>query len=204
MKIELPNRIFRAHIYDLDGTLADSMPVHLESFQEVFRKHGASFEFTWELFHEVAGASHFETVAYLNKKFGDQLDPHAINDEKQAAYVARLAEVQPIEAVIEHVHTARAKGLKQAVASGGPKAQVMETLNGLGIADLFDAIVGVDEVERGKPSPDLFLEAAHRIGVDPSECLVFEDALNGIRAAETAGMAWVRVPDPRTGKFPEA
>jgi beta-phosphoglucomutase-like phosphatase (HAD superfamily) len=121
---------------------------------------------------------------------------------KEALFLEFQAEVRVIEPVAAIAR--RAAGVRPvSIASGGPRPIVERSLEITGLAPLFPVVVTADDVTHGKPSPDMFLLAALRMGVPPADCLVFEDAEPGIRAAEAAGMRWVRVPSrPATPTSP--
>lgn len=196
---QLPAREFQGFIFDCDGTLADSMPLHFQAWRAAFTAHQAPFEFTWELFMRRAGKTLEVTVAELNHEFGVALDPDAVSAVQRRSYAELLPQVGPIEPVVEFLRAVAAKA-PVAVASGGDLPTVRTTLEALGVLPLLPVIVTAADVARGKPAPDMFLLAAQKIGVSPRDCLVFEDSLLGIEAAEAAGMGAVLVqrllPDP--------
>ncbi len=189
----LPEREYSAFIFDCDGTLADSMPLHHEAWLSAFRKHGASFVFSWPLFMSRAGKTLELTVEELNVQFGEQLDPLAVASDQRAEYQARIAGIQPIESVVAFARERAARGFPVSVASGGDAPTVAKTLRAIGVHGLFPIVVTAAEVAHGKPAPDLFLLAAERMAVPPESCLVFEDSALGILAAERAGMGAVLV-----------
>jgi beta-phosphoglucomutase-like phosphatase (HAD superfamily) len=189
----LPERSYSAFIFDCDGTLADSMPLHHEAWLAAFKKHGASFIFSWQLFMSRAGKTLELTVEELNAEFGLNLDPSAVARDQRAEYGTRIASIQAITAVVDFARMQSARGLPVSVASGGDPATVAKTLRAIGAHELFPVVVTASEVEHGKPAPDLFLLAAERMRVAPEACLVFEDSALGILAAERAGMGAVLV-----------
>jgi len=189
----LPERSYSAFIFDCDGTLADSMPLHHEAWLSALGKHGASFIFSWQLFMSRAGKTLELTVEELNAQFGERLDPIAVARDQRAEYHARIATIRPIESVVAFAREQAARGYPVSVASGGDAATVATTLRIIGVHELFPVVVTAAEVTHGKPAPDLFLLAAERMAVPPAECLVFEDSALGILAAERAGMGAVLV-----------
>ncbi len=191
MKLDIPQGDFEGYIFDCDGTLADSMPLHYRAWLAALKEHEA--EFPEALFYELGGTPTEHIIAILNERHGTKMDPVATARNKERLYIEMLSEIQPIEPVVNFVHEFYGKR-PLAVASGGHRAIVTKTLEGLGILDRFDAIVGAEDYRRGKPAPDPFLEAARQLKVDPSKCLVFEDTRLGCVAAEAAGMKWVLVP----------
>jgi HAD superfamily hydrolase (TIGR01509 family) len=194
LNLKIPNGPFAAHIYDLDGTLANTMPLHLLAWQHAFKKYGASFTFDAKLFMTVAGMGHSDTIHLMNSRYGDQLDPGAVTAEKERYFVSHMEQIEPIGEVVQIAQKAYADGLPLAIASGGPTEIVIRTLEILGIRPLFSALACQCDVTRSKPAPDIFLCAANRLGVDPNACLVFEDSLLGIEGAHVAGMQTVQIP----------
>ncbi|HEY1535715.1 MAG TPA: HAD family phosphatase [Polyangiaceae bacterium] len=192
-QFSLPPREYSAFIFDCDGTLADSMPLHQQAWIHALRKHGASFEFGWELFMSRAGKSIELTVLELNAQFGLAMDPTRVAADQRAQYDALAPGVLALEEVVAFARARAAAGFPVSVASGGDAVTVRQTLRTIGVSELFPVVVTVEAVEHGKPAPDLFLLAAKRMGVLPEQCLVFEDSELGILAAERAGMGAVLV-----------
>lgn len=180
----------RGLIFDCDGTLADTMPLHLLCWQKAMRELGG--DITAEEFWSFAGVPTRKIIETLNERHGFTIDPVGGGDLKEQYYIEAVHEVQPIKEVVEVVDAYRGR-LPMAVATGGEMKIVTETLQTIGLLDAFDTIVAADHVKHGKPAPDIFLEAARRIGVPPVECIVFEDADAGVIAAKAAGMAYVDV-----------
>lgn len=191
MSLDLPKGPFKAYLFDCDGTIADSMPLHHEAWQEALASYGANFP--KHLFYAWAGVPVPRTVEMINEELGFSAPPEAVTEAREAAYLRRLPEVKPVASVLAEMDRMRGK-LPMAVVSGSPHASVEKTLTYLGLRDRFQTIVGGDDSPRGKPNPDPFLLAAERLGVAPADCLVFEDGELGIQAAIAAGMRWVRVP----------
>ena len=189
----LPTRSYSAFIFDCDGTLADSMPLHQQAWISALRRYGATLDFGWELFMSRAGKTIELTVSELNAEFGLALDPALVSAAQRAAFDALAVGVQPLAEVVAFARNRAQAGYPVSVASGGDAVTVHRTLRTIGVSDLFPIVVTAEEVEHGKPAPDLFLLAAERMGVAPADCLVFEDSLLGITAAERAGMGAVLV-----------
>jgi len=183
------NRI-QALIFDCDGTLADTMPLHWRAWQIIAARH--RLHLPEERFYALGGVPSREIVKMLSVEQGLQLDHLAVAREKEAEYLPLIAQVEPINAVVG-VARANFGKLPMAVASGGERYVVERTLLTIGIHDMFDAIVSADDVEHGKPSPDIFLESARRLNVEPEHCLVFEDADLGLQAASRANMRAIDV-----------
>lgn len=188
-------REFGGYIFDCDGTLADSMLVHHRAWQAALVAHGASFSFDWELFTSRAGMTLANTVRELNAQFGLSLDPERVAASQRAEYERFLPDVQPIIEVVELARRV-ARTRPVSVASGGERRIVERTLELLGLRRTFAVVVTAEDVSHGKPAPDMFLLAAERMGVNPEDCVVFEDAVLGLEAARRAGMASVLVRSP--------
>jgi len=191
--LPIPAGNYGAYLFDLDGTLADSMPLHLRSWQQAVREYGG--EFPLELFWAWGGIPLTRTVEMLNERFGYTLDPVAVVHRKEQLYLTMLDELKPVASVVAHVVAQYGK-LPMAVVSGSPRLTVERTLATLGLSHYFPTIVAMEDYTHGKPDPEPFLLAAEKLGVAPADCLVFEDAEAGIRSARAAGMDLVQVPVP--------
>ena len=185
---------FRAYLFDMDGTVADSMPIHFRAWTQAVEDVGGKFPV--DLFYDWAGIPLRRTVEMLNEKFGYTMDADDVVHRKEAMYLQRLAEVEPIASVVDHIY-AQHGHIPLAIVSGSPRDSILRTLSALNLLDRFDVLVGAEDYTHGKPDPEPFLTAAKKLNVAPEDCLVFEDADAGIAAAEAAGMAWVRVPVQR-------
>ena len=183
-------------IFDCDGTLADTMPTHYLTWLAVLEPHG--IEFSEERFYALGGWSVRRIIEILAEEQGKTVDPEALLAEKEALHSTHHASAVPIPEVVDVAHEWHGR-LPLAVGTGGTRTFCTQTLEELGILDLFDAIVCAEDVPNGKPAPDIFLEAARLIGVPPEACLVFEDTDPGIEAAKRAGMRWVDVRELRRG-----
>ena len=194
MKIQLPKGDFEAYIFDCDGTLADTMPLHYKAWCTVLKEHECDFPEAF--FYELGGVPTERIVEILNERHGYSMPVKKTAADKDALFVQMIPQTLPIEPVVELVH--QFYGVKPlAVASGGKREIVMRTLDALGIVGKFQAIVTVENYRNGKPAPDAFLEAARQLKVTPGKCLVFEDTTAGIAAAKAANMKWVLVEPPR-------
>jgi HAD superfamily hydrolase (TIGR01509 family) len=192
----IPDGDFAAYIFDCDGTLADTMPIHYRAWVDALRQAGWPHTFTEELFYSLGGVPTPKIIERLNVQFGTALSVPDVFHLKEEVFREYSRGVQPVIPVVEFARGVIGRK-PTAVASGGPRVVVMETLERIGLAGKFDVVVTADDVDHGKPSPDMFLLAARRLGVEPSRCLVFEDAEPGWRAAEAAGMACVVVHSRR-------
>lgn len=179
-----------ALIFDCDGTLADTMPAHYRAWLEILRPHGIAFP--EDRFYSLGGMPTGKILERLFADVGKVPDVEGLTRKKEAAFIEQMGEIRPIEKVVEVARRARGKAA-MAVASGGHRHMVEMTLRQIGILDWFPVIVAAEDTTRHKPEPDVFLEAARRLGVAPVQCTVYEDTDLGIEAARRAGMRWVDV-----------
>ncbi len=177
-------------IFDCDGTLANSMPLHWRAWQSVTSKH--NLHFPEERFYALGGVPSRDIFKMLAQEQGREIDHLALSKEKEEAYLPFLEELQPIREVVEIAHSHYRK-LPMAVASGGTKVIIEQVLVKLNLRHLFEAVVTSEDVTRQKPAPDIFLEAARRIGVAPQFCRAYEDTDLGLQAIREAGMQAVDV-----------
>lgn len=191
MQLVIPEGDFDAYIFDCDGTLADTMPLHYQAWCAALGVHGC--EFPEDLFYSFGGIPTVKIVQLLNERNGLAMPPEATAHHKEELFLERLGRIRPIEAAVAHVHQNYGR-IPLAVASGGHREIVIRTLGTLGLLEKFEVIVGAEDYRCGKPAPDPFLEAARRLGCDPTRCLVFEDTEIGLQAAAAAGMKSVLVP----------
>lgn len=198
MKLNLPDRDFGGYIFDCDGTLVDSMPLHYKGWVASFEHHNAPWDFSEDEFYSWAGVPETVTTQMLNDRHGADIDPDSVHDWKVKWYSKHLDQLEPVHAVADLAKRLHADREKISVASGSDLAIVEPSLEVIGLRDLFEIIITPVRVERGKPAPDMFLLAAEEMGVPPEECLVFEDGQAGIDAATAAGMESVFV-DSRGG-----
>lgn len=181
----------QAFIFDMDGTIVDNMAFHTRSWVAFFQRRGQEID-PDEFFRRTAGRQGKEIMRmYVGDGISDEENAR-LNEEKEEVYRELYA---PHRATIggfnELVGQAKARGVKLAVATSAPTANIDFTLDGLDLRRHFDVVVGAADVARGKPEPDAFLLAAQRCGAAPAECIVFEDAPMGVEAARRAGMRCV-------------
>jgi len=193
MNLEIPQGDFAGYIFDCDGTLADTMPVHFKAWNESLKSLHAPFEFPEDLFYQLGGVASEKIVALLNERYQSNLDPETVAHRKEALFLELLDEVHPIGPVVALARRF-ASTHPVAVVSGGYRRVVVRTLELIGLAGLFPTIITPADVLHGKPAPDMFLLAALKMGVPPEKCLVFEDGQVGIDGAAKAGMATVFIP----------
>ena len=193
MQLDIPAGEFAGYIFDLDGTLVDTMPLHYRAWDEAMRAVGLQCPLDEELFYSLGGVPTLRVAELIAKHYGLTVDPHAVFDHKEALFKALQKDAKLIEPVVAFARQA-AKTHPVSIASGGPRDIVGRMLEIAGLAPLFKVVVTPEDVVHGKPAPDMFLLAAKKMGVEPEKCLVFEDAEPGMRAAVAAGMKFVRVP----------
>ena len=178
-------------IFDADGTLVDTMPMHYLAWQQTAQSMGG--EFPEPLFYELAGVPTVRIVEILNEKFSYGFNPQEFTEIKENLYMEKyLPTVNPIEPVVAVARKYQGR-LPMAVATGAVQRVVQAALAATNLTAMFDTVVGADDVKHGKPAPDTFLEAARRLGVEPQYCLVYEDSDLGLEAAQRAGMTGIDV-----------
>ncbi|MEH6435511.1 HAD family hydrolase [Massilia sp. DD77] len=178
----------RAFVFDMDGTIVDNMAFHTRSWITFFERRGKAVDAD-EFFRTTAGRQGQEIIrSHLEAELADD-EVATLIHEKEGVYRELYApHLRAVRGFEELVAGAKAGGTRLAVATAAPPANIEFTLDGLDLRRHFDAIVGAADVARGKPHPDVFLEAARRCGVAPEHCIVFEDAPLGVEAARRAGM----------------
>jgi len=182
--IEVPDDI-KGLIFDCDGTLVDSMPLHMRAWEYAVTQGGAKWNY--EFFFSKKGMQDADIVNLYNKQIPIPLDPSATIKIKHAYFKKHRDEVKPVKPVVDVVARYHGK-LPMAVASGSLREHVYLELNSIGITHFFKVILTADDNIQPKPSPDIFLEAAIRLGVLPHQCQVFEDGDLGLQSAQAAGM----------------
>lgn len=193
MKLQIPAGTFRAYLFDCDGTIVDSMPLHYIAWKTALAEHGCVYE--EKLFYAWGGRPIREIIRLLNEAQGLHMPVEEVAEKKEAIYLSLLPQLKAIPEVIEHIDAQHGR-IPLAVVSGSRRDSVTGSLGALGLLDKFETLVCAEDYQRGKPAPDAFLLAAERLGIPASECLVFEDTELGIEAATAAGMASVKVPLP--------
>jgi beta-phosphoglucomutase family hydrolase len=187
--MKLPAHI-KGLVFDCDGTLADTMPLHWHAWQIVTQRHGLFFP--EDRFYSFGGVPSRDILKQLAQEQGRSLDHIAVAHEKEEMYLPLISQAEPIHAVVEIAKSNYGK-IPMAVASGGTQQIICKVLEHLKIRHLFDAVVTNEMVKNQKPAPDIFLEAAKRIGVEPKFCRAYEDTELGLTAIRAAGMEAVDV-----------
>ncbi|MBW4037407.1 MAG: HAD family phosphatase [Acidobacteria bacterium] len=194
MTLTLPPGDFKAYLFDCDGTIADSMPLHYIAWKQALSEYGCN-DFTEQLFYALGGMPVDAVVRQLNERDGLSIPMDAFAHRKESLYYDLIHQLQPVPEVLEQIHLQHGN-IPFAVVSGSTRESVVASLSALGILHLFDTLVCAGDYRHSKPAPDPFLLAATRLGVSPEHCLVFEDADIGIQSAKAAGMACVRIAQP--------
>jgi HAD superfamily hydrolase (TIGR01509 family) len=193
MKLSLPAGDFRAYLFDCDGTIVDSMPLHYIAWKTALAEWNCPFP--EELFYAWGGKPVDEIISTLNTMNGLHMPVETVGTRKEGLYYDLLPQLKAIPEVVEHIEAQYGR-IPFAVVSGGRRSSVVRSLTTVNLLDKFQTIVGAEDYINSKPAPDCFLLAAERLGVAAEHCLVFEDTDLGIQAATAAGMASVRVPLP--------
>jgi len=180
----------RGIIFDCDGTLADTMPLHWRAWQTITHRH--NIELSEDRFYSLGGVPSRDILRMLSTEQGLRFDPLSVSREKEAEYLPLIAQVEPINSVVGVARRYHGR-IPMAVASGGTRHIIEQVLEHLGIRSLFDAVVTSEDIVHQKPAPDIFLEAARRIGVAPRFCRAYEDTDLGMQAIRAAGMEAIDV-----------
>ncbi|MGA3091660.1 MAG: HAD family phosphatase [Terriglobales bacterium] len=193
MKLKLPPGSFGAYLFDCDGTIADSMPLHYIAWSKALSEWNC--EFNEDLFYAWGGRHVDEIVAALNDKYGLTMPVKDVSKKREEFFFEILPQLQAVPEVLEHIEASHGR-IPFAVVSGNTRDSVTASLQALKLLDRFDTLVCAGDYAKSKPDPESFLIAASRLGVVPESCLVFEDTEMGIQAATAARMASVKVPPP--------
>ena len=187
MKLKLPDGIFGAYLFDCDGTIVDSMPLHYVAWKRALGEWNC--EFGEKLFYAWGGRPTGEIIATLNEQQGLTMPVESVARRKEEFYFAMLPELKAVPEVLEHI-VAQYGRIPFAVVSGSARDSVTASLGVLKLLDRFETLVCAGEYTKSKPDPEAFLLAASRLGVAAANCLVFEDTAMGIQAATAGG--WLR------------
>jgi len=196
MTFKIPTRKYKGYIFDCDGTVADTMPLHLRAWNHGLKRAKAPLQIEGKDFMTVAGMALQQTIDHWNETHSLQIDAETVMREKNLYFQDRQPEIKAITEVVRYARACKAEGASISVASGGEREDVLGTLKLIGLENFFPVIVTAEDVQRAKPAPDLFLLASEKMGIAPEDCLVIEDSLLGVEAADTAGMDSVLVPHP--------
>ena len=194
MTLQLPPGPFTAYLFDCDGTIVDSMPLHYIAWKQALGEWGCTLD--EDLFYSWGGKPPVEIIASLNQMHGLKMPTEAVAERKESLYYSLLPQLKPVSEVLAHIDAQHGR-IPFAVVSGSTRESIVKSLTTVGLLDRFSILVGSEDYARSKPAPDAFLIAAARLGIAPEDCLVFEDTDMGIQGATAAGMASVPVPQPR-------
>lgn len=192
-RLQLPTGSFKAYLFDCDGTIADSMPLHYAAWSRALSEWNC--EFSEDFFYAWGGLPVAAIVTILNEKRGLNMPVEDVSRRKEEFYLEILPQLKAVPEVLEHIEASYGR-IPFAVVSGSTRDSVTASLETLKILDKFDTLVCAGDYQRSKPDPEPFLMAAERLGVAAQDCLVFEDTDMGIQAATAAGMASVKIPQP--------
>jgi beta-phosphoglucomutase family hydrolase len=176
----------KALIFDLDGTLLDSMPIHYEAWKEICRDR-LNYDFTEEFFYNHAGVSSEKIFEEIKDRIGKDFDPHQYAKDKEAFYETKLHKLTLVQPVFDIVLQYHGK-LPMSIGTGSPREGSWKAIRTMGLDKYFDILVSKEDVIHPKPAPDTFLRCAEIMQVNPSTCQVFEDGDPGLKAAQSAGM----------------
>lgn len=193
MKLSIPDYPLKAYLFDCDGTVADSMPLHFVAWSNALNEWSCTF--SEEQFYAWGGRPVDEIIRALNEDQSLHMPVAEVIERKEAFYRGMLHDLKAVPEVLEHIERSYGS-IPFAVVSGSPRDSVEASLETLGILDRFEFLVCAGEYAKGKPDPEPFLKAATLLNVAPEDCLVFEDADPGIAAAKAAGMQWVKIDSP--------
>jgi HAD superfamily hydrolase (TIGR01509 family) len=193
MKLQLPPGSFNAYLFDCDGTIADSMPLHYLAWKQALGEWHC--EFSEDLFYAWGGRPTTEIISTLNQAQALNMPVETVARRKESLYFELLPRLKAVPEVLEHIEAQHGR-IPFAVVSGSARDSVTASLDVLNLLDRFDTLVCAGEYQKSKPDPEAFLLAASKLNVPPKNCLVFEDTEMGIQAATAAGMSSVKVPPP--------
>jgi HAD superfamily hydrolase (TIGR01509 family) len=193
VSLKLPAGSFKAYLFDCDGTIADSMPLHYVAWTKALAEWNCTFD--EKLFYDWGGTPTDEIISRLNERQGLSMPVQRVSARKENLYWELLPQLKAVPEVVEHIDAQHGR-IPFAVVSGSTRESVKASLVSLKLLDRFDELVCAGDYEKSKPHPEAFLLAAAKLGVASETCLVFEDTDLGIQAAKAAGMASVKVPPP--------
>ncbi|MFP5227292.1 MAG: HAD family hydrolase [Acidobacteriota bacterium] len=194
MPLQLPPGPFGAYLFDMDGTIADSMPLHYVAWKQALAEHGCT-DFPEDLFYSWGGMPVRDIISTLNQRHGLSMPVDEVAHRKEGLYFEMLPRLTAVPEVLEQIEEAHRR-IPFAVVSGSTRDSVTASLRALHLEDKFDVLVCAGDYKNPKPAPEPFLLAAQKLNVSAESCLVFEDTLMGIEAATRAGMQSVRILQP--------
>ena len=189
--IKIPKKA-KALIFDLDGTIANTMPNHFTSWRKAVLPYGINFNA--DLFMQLTGMPRTATIEKLNEMFGTNMNPDKVGKVKEAHFktlVDLTEEISVVTDVIRKYHTI----MPMSIGTGSTKNGAKKTLEVIGLENYFEIVITADDILKHKPHPETFLKCAELMGINPEDCVVFEDGILGMNAAEEAGMMVIDVND---------
>ena len=192
-KLEIPAGPFAAYLFDCDGTIADSMPLHYVAWTEALAEWNC--QFPENTFYAWGGLSVARIISLLNEQHGLSMPVDQVAQRKEELYYEILPQLKAVPEVLEQIEAEHGR-IPFAVVSGSTRESVTASLKTLDLLDKFEVLVCAGDYKKGKPDPEAFLMAAEKLGIAPEKCLVFDDSDLGIQAAKAAGMAAVKILQP--------
>jgi len=189
----------KAFLFDFDGVIVDSEPVHFRTFMEFVRPLGIEVDKNrWYSEFAGTGSKNIFTVLLGEAGITDEktIDEYVEKRKKVYRELVKNGEVKTKQGLNEILELAEKKGIRKAIVSGGHRENIITALSVLGLEDRFEFILGSRDYERRKPYPDAFLKAAEKLNVPPENCIVFEDSFSGFTAAKNAGMKIILLESP--------
>jgi beta-phosphoglucomutase family hydrolase len=193
VKLKLPAGPFGAYLFDCDGTIVDSMPLHYIAWKRALAEWNCTFD--EKLFYAWGGTPVAEIIAALNQSQSLSMPIEAVANRKEGFYLELLPQLKAVPEVVEQIEAQHGR-IPFAVVSGSTRESVTASLTTFNLLEKFETMVCAGDYQKSKPDPEAFLVAATRLGIAPANCLVFEDTDMGIQAAKAAGMASVKIPPP--------
>ena len=190
--------MIRSVIFDMDGVIVESEPAHVEAEKQILLKHGIRIT-SEELRNYTGTTAEFEFNDLIRKYKLNTTAETLFNEKEDILFKLLEKKTEPTKGVMDMIKNLKQQGFKLAVATSGHRKLARYYLKKLGIESFFDAVVCAEDITRSKPDPEIFLKAAQRLGVEPSECIVIEDAKFGVEAAKKAGMKAVGYRNPSSG-----
>ena len=186
-------------IFDMDGLMIETEHLQSQAFEHVLRGHGIEPQFNEDGVIQTVGLTARDNLVIFKEKHGIDEGVDTLLSKKQAVYGELLKQnIAPKEGLLDLIKALKQGNLRLAVASSSSLEHIELVLKELGVSEDFDTVVSGETVSRGKPHPDIFLEAAKRLNVQPGNCVVFEDAESGVVAAKAAGMKVIAIPNMYT------
>jgi len=199
MAIDLVEGSFDALIFDCDGTLVDTAPAHYSALSAALRKHDLHMDSEW--YFERVGLAPKNLLDAYEEAYGTlPVSRATLLEPYTEAFLKSLHEIQEITVVADVARTWKGR-VPMSVASNGQRENVKGSLGSAGLLPFFDYVIGIEDVNHGKPEPDIFLEAARRMAVDPTRCIVLEDSDEGLAGARAAGMRGIDIRETWTPEW---